>query len=118
MKQASRNQSYVAPPPQPYSAGPYYGPSPYSAQPPNQLWDWRDYFVSNYTSTYKNTFKLESSDYGCDFRGCGLWCCIIIQGLFHSINTFESILTVIGRNMFSRTYVLHPLRHMRQTGMH
>ena len=60
MKQASRNQSYVAPPPQPYSAGPYYGPSPYSAQPPNQLWDWRDYFVSNYTSTYKNTFKLES----------------------------------------------------------
>lgn len=48
MKQATRNQSYAAVPPQPYAGAPYgaYGPSPYPIQPPNQPWDWRDYFVS------------------------------------------------------------------------
>ena len=49
MRQASRNQSY-GPPPQVYAGAPYpvYGPSPYAAQPPNQPWDWRDYFVSEH----------------------------------------------------------------------
>lgn len=49
MRQAAATQSGPGPlrTSQQYSAPyqPMYGPVPYAAQPPQQAWDWRDYFV-------------------------------------------------------------------------